>query len=1160
MVKEKKSKDQGGGKKPPVSPTDLEKTTIDIDPGKLEREGDETLIVRTARKKEEGAFRDLDEEATKIRTIIPGSPPPPRAPTVRPREEVRKEAKRPAPPKAPAPRPTPEILHGAQIHPKPPFSLKYFALSLVFFLSLGVAFLEILRQGGALRFPAILCMVVATLALLGSLLRRLEGRTGFLWLTVAWFGLISYTGFRYFTSDATYFLQIPLSTLLGPYLFLIGSIVGLVLLSEKEFPFLFKIPAFLGWLLLSVAFLLSLLSSLSLEDNLWGPAFLTSLPIYFRPVLLSLGAAFPLLGLSVVLDLLFVRGPKGTFRKALLPLLLLCVMGSFLGAKLLARQGVQVPLLSGVAGEEFFGSTLLDPIRSPVRLIVAKRAIGLGQDRLAHLEVAASLPTIKGKSQQSRLMIRNMEGHSFIASQLNPFLSLIRAEKKIKGAKAELDLTRTGLARDIALVIFLPSLLKTEVKNSVASAIHHLANNLGSTDRLHLISAAGNETLSGENRENWGKRIEKILIPDEGQPGELLSAAFKVVAQGAGIKQMIYLSDQNKFPPMEVRREWEDQVQKRDIPLSFLSLGESPTLEENIYYAPYPSSLGFALMAAASESLGDYFLTYPLMAALPRIRLARSPTGEVLIKEGKLGFEVLGGDSKVIQSLQFKVDNEKPLELEAGLTEHVVDLSRLKLKGGKHQFEIQLVTQSGDVVQESFETTYLTRQPLRFVKPLDKDSVTGVVNVLFSEAKSSGLRTGSIDLYADGEKIGSATTEPFLISWDTTLVSPGEHQIQAVQTFSDGTAENAQIQVQVNPGVSKIQIVRPSNGEYLPNLAEVQAEVGGGLLDQVQKVDFLLDGEWIGESLQAPFRFLWSNSNYPAGKYFIQARAQWSTQAMTTDAVQVQLAQAEMVVQADPALSPTGRLFPDNVEILIDASVSMNEPIGTAVKLDFAKQAYSELSVAVPSQVNLITRVFGGKSSSVRGNCLDSQRLKDPARELVSLYGKGTAPLAYALLQMGKDLKTAAGSRVGLLITDSWDQCGQDPIAVAQILAKSKEKLRLHIIYFGDGSPTTESLLKRLAEVTGGRVYKVSRLDQLAAAVRDAVQVNFSLLDYKNIPVVEQPLSNQPFFVRAGEYRLEVDTSPPIQKDAISLSTGERLSLSVIAKDGKLQFAEETVE
>lgn len=1159
----KNSKDKKSEKSPPKD-VDLDKTVTDIDIRKLEKdeEMEETVIVRVPQEEDSDFHKDfLEEEITGDHEVEalqkkeaekrPPEPVPP--PEVKKEEEKKPEKKKPK--EAKKEKEEPSLLLALK---RPKFSLVYFLMSVVLFLLLVGGLLEALRSGGALRLPALILTAFSGLCLAGNLLKRLDSQKVFLWVSVAWFAYVSYAGYYFYTSYLTYFLNFKLSSLMGPFLVLAGAIVTLILLGTKKFSFLWKIPALVGWFLISVAFFFNLIRGESFEGGLWGPAIFANSPLWIRPGVLALGLAFPLMGLSVILKVLFSKEPGGgLIRGKGLGLLLLCILGSLLGSKLLSRQGMTVPLLGELTSDNYYGSTFLDPQQSSIRLTVSNQKGKVVKEWVSRLEVAASLSKPKGKGQESYLMVRNMEGRPYADSKLGQSIKLWRGEHRLKGGKARLVSTRIGQPRHLAILVNLPSLEKSQVKTSLVSALFHLARQMDQSDRLYLLSGAGGYVLSKSQEENWKKGLDKVLAPKSAALGELYSAALKKLSGLKGLRQIILIGNANNLPDVAGQKELQAQSQKTKIPISFLGLGPGFSNSTQIYRAEFPAALGMELLSAAALSFGDYTLQFPKLPPLPQIILSRNSEGKVVVQGGKILFEIKTDNPQEIAALTFRVDNEKPIDLDPKTLRQILDLSKWKLKPGLHQFGIQLVTQAEDVVFEYFEAHYVTQKPLQFVKPLDKDSISKVLNVMFAPGRIQGLTTRSIELFSDGEQIGIATAEPYLVSLNTTDMATGEHTLQAIQTFSDGNTETVQIKVQVNPQLPQFEIVRPTNGEFLSNLAEIEAEVGGGLFQQVEKVEYLVDGEWVGESLSAPFRYLWSNPNFPAGKYFIQARAHLNNQAMVTDAVRVQLAQAEVVVQADPQQSPAGSLFPENVEVLMDASVTMNESLGKALKIDLAKYALSELVLALPQNVNLMTRVYGAKSHVAERNCEDSYRLKNAGKQLGTLSAKGTSPLAYALGQMGRDLSKVKGSRIGLLITDGWDLCGEDPLVVAQKFAKKKDRLRLHVIYFNDTDPTSESLLKRLAEVTGGRVYKVSRQEGLIEATRDAIQVNFSLYDFKNTAVVEQPLSKHPFYVRSGEYRLEIDTVPPIRREGLSLVTGVQKSFTVTRGDEGYQLNEE---
>jgi hypothetical protein len=1177
MAKDKEKKPSPPPSTKKISEDDLDKTTLDIDIRQLEG-FEETVMVKVPPPDDSDLheIEFFDQEKTGEHEVevppaasasvpdmeatgffqMPGheeeeAPPPPPPPKVKakPAAPVQKP-----PPPAPEPlRTSPAVSETA----KPKRSLLYLVLSLVFFLFLAEGLVEVLSRGAGLRGAAILATALALLFFVGALLRRLEGRTAFLGIVLAWFSLVAWAGFRFYASDPAnlHFFKIGLATWMGPFWVLVLAVVTAVLFSTPRLAFLAKLLAGISLLLGLVALVFALIAGKTFEAGIWGPSYLSALPLWLRPGVLSLALSFPLMVLAILLGwLLHRKTGEPLLRRGVWALLVISLIGSMLGFKLLSRQGMKPPGTAFLTKENFYGVTWLDPLTTPIKFRVSEGQAIFNSPEGMPLRVAAARSSPAGKGRQTRLMVRNQEGLSF-APGVAGHLVLSRGDKAIRGVQVDVDAARLGATRDLLLILDLPSLIQTDVKSSMVSAIYEAASLLQSQDRLHLASAAAGETLAAGKPGSWEKSVEKALAP--ANTALDMTVAMKKLAGAKGLKQAIWIGDAAKLPPAETRAAWQAEAKKHSTVLSFVTLGAVSEAGSEVYASLAPAGLGFEILSAAAETWGDATLKFPTLAPLPRLRWAKDETGQALVKAGKVEFEIQAQDPSIIQSLTVQLDGEKPLTLDKGALQQSVDLAAMKIRPGPHRLNLSLTTSEGDVVSEGLDLQYVARRPLRFVKPLDKDSVSGNFNVMLAGGQAQGLTIQSLELSIDGQKIGQATSEPYLIPFNTTTLSEGPHTLQAVQTYGDGSSETQQIQVNVNQQTPTLQILRPSNGEYLSNLGDIEAQVGGGLFEQVQKVEFLVDGEWIGESLQAPYRFLWSNSAYPAGNYFIQARASLANQATVTDAVAVQLGQGEIVVQADPSLSPTGTLFPDNVEVLLDASARMNQPVGQAFKIDLAKAAMSGLLQTLPQNSRLNAKVFGSQSMADQQDCSDVKAMKTGSGAWDTLQARGVFPLNRGLEMLEKDIKKSQGSRVGLLIAGGWDQCGGDPIAVATRIAKQGSRIRLHVIYFSDVDPTAESLLKRLAEVMGGRTYKVARQEDLQRAIADAVQVNFSLYDFKNTAVVDLPLSQKALPVRAGEYRLEVDTSPQVVKPQVQVSVGGRKTLSVQSVDGKYDIREE---
>jgi hypothetical protein len=269
----------------------------------------------------------------------------------------------------------------------------------------------------------------------------------------------------------------------------------------------------------------------------------------------------------------------------------------------------------------------------------------------------------------------------------------------------------------------------------------------------------------------------------------------------------------------------------------------------------------------------------------------------------------------------------------------------------------------------------------------------------------------------------------------------------------------------------------------------------------------------------------------------IQVRAYLNSQHIISDVVQVQLGYGNLAIQADPNLSSSGQLFPQNVEMILDGSIRMNESMNAWVKWDLVRGGLKKIKEFVPEGTQIGLRLFGTESMVQQDNCGDSKKLKTIFGKLNELKAQGKSPLAFALKRLFEDGKKVKISKVGILLLSDWDNCGLDPLDYLRKSSKESSNVRLHVIYFGDVSPTKETLIKNIAAKMGGKAFKVFNMNDLEAALKETLQVQAVLLDYKNATILQTPLDVKTHRVRSGEYHLLVDSYPPPRLKKIIIPT-----------------------
>ncbi len=107
---------------------------------------------------------------------------------------------------------------------------------------------------------------------------------------------------------------------------------------------------------------------------------------------------------------------------------------------------------------------------------------------------------------------------------------------------------------------------------------------------------------------------------------------------------------------------------------------------------------------------------------------------------------------------------------------------------------------------------YYERISLFITSPTAGDVVSNTVNIIASVTYDT--ETTAVDFFCDSVLLTSDTASPYSVSWDTTQVSDGEHEIQAKAHHTSGSTEECQITVVVKN-------VDLAGAIYYPRMARV---------------------------------------------------------------------------------------------------------------------------------------------------------------------------------------------------------------------------------------------------------------------------------------------------------------------------------------------------
>jgi len=260
---------------------------------------------------------------------------------------------------------------------------------------------------------------------------------------------------------------------------------------------------------------------------------------------------------------------------------------------------------------------------------------------------------------------------------------------------------------------------------------------------------------------------------------------------------------------------------------------------------------------------------------------------------------------------------------------------------------------------------------------------------------------------------------------------------------------------------------------------------------------------------------------------------------------------------------PVQSLNERSVEIVVDASRSMWGRMGGQPKMVVAKEILEDVSYWFPDDLDLALRAYGSTSPSDSKNCADSMLLvpfrdqnREPIRQAITgLRPLGQTPIAYALNQAARDFGTSQSDRSVVLVTDGIESCGGDPVQAARDLRA--QGIMVHVIGFGLGNAADEDAasLRAVADASGGRYVTAGSAEELKYALAQTVGTAYSVYQ-GNTEVANGSLgSDEPVFLPGGDYRVELDTSPP-KNVQISLEPRDQLTLTLEKEGGRVSHFE----
>ena len=219
--------------------------------------------------------------------------------------------------------------------------------------------------------------------------------------------------------------------------------------------------------------------------------------------------------------------------------------------------------------------------------------------------------------------------------------------------------------------------------------------------------------------------------------------------------------------------------------------------------------------------------------------------------------------------------------------------------------------------------------------PADGTTIAGTVTI--SATASDDVAVASVDFLVGATVVGTDTTAPYSIAWDSTSVPDGAVSItaRATDTSTNATTSTAVGATIQNADVTLpvVSLTAPADGATVGgNAVTISATATDNIA--VAKVEFLVGGVVVGTDTTSPYSITWDSTASPNGPASITARA-----TDTSNNAAISAARTVTVENNPPTVAVTAPADGATVSgRSVTVSATATDPLGVT-KVDFYTEA-----------------------------------------------------------------------------------------------------------------------------------------------------------------------------------------------------------------------------
>jgi peptidoglycan/xylan/chitin deacetylase (PgdA/CDA1 family) len=283
-----------------------------------------------------------------------------------------------------------------------------------------------------------------------------------------------------------------------------------------------------------------------------------------------------------------------------------------------------------------------------------------------------------------------------------------------------------------------------------------------------------------------------------------------------------------------------------------------------------------SITARATDTLGNATTSGPTGVTVdnsgPSAAIS-SPAAGATVSGTTLSISATATDPAGVASVEFLVDGN--IIGTDSTAPYSISWDSTTVVDGSHDLTARATDSLGNVTTSAANgvTVDNSGPAVSLTAPADGSSVTGGSVTISADATDEGSGIAGVEFFVDGTSVGTDTTAPYSIGWDSTTVSDGSHDLTARATDSLGNSlgSNARTVTVDNSGPTVALTAPAASARITGTSSTISASASDSA--GVSSVEFFVGATSIGIDTTAPYSITWNTTAVADGAVSIVARA-----------------------------------------------------------------------------------------------------------------------------------------------------------------------------------------------------------------------------------------------------------------------------------------------